>query len=105
MDEGLKLIWGPGPPPWWQSCFICGVDKFCVCAKLPGMEVSGMRLLDRIICVHCAKVSFKRTAGKSSRTFMGECEPSCEKEIVNVAAKDVSPGKPAVVSEGNPRKG
>lgn len=56
-----------------------------------------MRLLDRIICVHCNRVAYKASAGKGSRSFMGECEPSCEEAKHGVPAKDEPSGKSKVV--------
>lgn len=63
-----------------------------------------MRLVDRVTCVHCGSVKFQRATGKGSRSFFGECEPSCEKEIKHgVSEVDVPQAVAPVVSEGRKR--
>lgn len=56
-----------------------------------------MRLVDRVTCVHCGVVKFQRASGKGSRSFLGECDPSCEEKPHGVPAKDEPSGKPKVV--------
>lgn len=56
-----------------------------------------MRLVDKVTCVHCGDTKFQRSTGKSSRSFLGECEPSCEEKPHGIPAKDEQTGKPKVV--------
>lgn len=59
---------------------------------------SGFRVLDKNVCVHCARVWFVRSVGKGSRTFMVECDPSCEKEVAGgVSTANEPAGKPKAV--------
>lgn len=63
-----------------------------------------MQLLDSIKCVECGKVEYRRSAGKSSRSFYGVCDEH-QGELFNASSKDVSTGKPEVVPAVSGNKG
>lgn len=58
------------------------------------------RLMDKLTCVQCGAVTFQPSVGKSSRSFLAQCDPECEGRVLNVASKDESAGKPADVPKG-----
>lgn len=65
-----------------------------------------MDLVDRVVCVECGSVVFRKASGKGSRTLSGVCE-GCKPRVFGEvhAAKDEPKGKPEVVPQGNARRG
>lgn len=66
-----------------------------------------MDLVDRVICIGCGKVEFRKASGKGSRSLMGACavcQPGLFDQVAGgsngVPKQDEPKGQQAVVPKG-----
>lgn len=60
-------------------------------------DMQKFRLMDKLTCVQCGSTSYQPSVGKSSRSFMVQCDPECEgnvKEVKDVPKADEPGRKP-----------